>query len=160
MTEQQGCVNEVMLIREGEAVGRVHRSVLDRVSEIASRLGCREAVALGRLPASFAAGSMPRLHRDLEQVIAFAAAARRTGWVLGEIAVAPAERPVLVMRTEQGRLWAHPARGFEMHDSDGVRQVKKLDSVSGVARRAPLTDLILPLVEAAAHARVLELRPR
>ncbi|TDC42488.1 hypothetical protein E1281_36135 [Actinomadura sp. KC345] len=160
MTEPRGCVNLAVLLREGKTVGHVHRSVLDRVSEIASRLGCREAAALGRLPVSFTGTGVPRLHRDLEQVIAFAAAARRTGWVLGEIAVAPAERPVLVMRTDKGRLWAHSARGFEMHDSAGVRQISELDSVPGVARRAPLTDLILPLAEAVAHARVLELRPR
>ncbi|WP_141578184.1 hypothetical protein [Actinomadura sp. WMMA1423] len=157
MADSQGRTNVVLLTVDGERVGHVHRSVLDRVAEIAGRLGCRDAVALGSPPVTFGGSCVPRLRRNLEQVIAYADAAQRTGWVLGEIAVAPGDRAVPVMETAQGRLWAHPVRGFELHDAAGVRRVTELAEMPGTPRRAPLACLIAPLAEAAARAQVLEI---
>ncbi|WP_433467296.1 hypothetical protein [Spirillospora sp. CA-128828] len=156
MADSQGRVNVVLLTVDGADVGLVHRSVLERVGEIAGRLGCRSAVALGSPPVSFAGSCLPRLRRDLEQIIAFSDAARRTGWVLGEIAVAPGDRAMPVMDTEQGKLWVHPVRGFELHGETGVRRVTELADVPGTPKRTSLGRLIAPLAEAAARARVLE----
>ncbi|NDU76115.1 hypothetical protein GWI34_26305 [Actinomadura sp. DSM 109109] len=157
MADSQDRARVVLLTVDGEDVGHVHRSVLERVAEIAGRLGCRDAVALACPPVTFGGTCVSRLRRDLEQVIAYADAANRTGWVLGDIAVAPGDRAVPVMDTAQGRLWAHPVRGFELHGATGVRQVTELDEVPGTPQRAPLASLIAPLVEAAASARVLEI---
>ncbi|SNR50936.1 hypothetical protein [Actinomadura mexicana] len=157
MADSQGRANVVLLTVDGEQVGHVHRSVLDRVAEIAGRLGCRDAVALAGPPVTFGGSCVPRLLRDLEQVIAYADAAQRTGWVLGDLAVAPGDRAVPVMDTAQGRLWAHPVRGFELHGATGVRRVVELAEAPGTPQRAPLARLIAPLAEAAARARVLEI---
>ncbi|GAA4096720.1 MULTISPECIES: hypothetical protein [Actinomadura] len=160
MTRSQDRPNMVLLTVNGRDMGLIHRSVLDRVAEIADRLGCRGAMALGGPPASFAGADVARLRRDLDQVIAFADAARRTGWTLGDIAVAPGEQPEPVLDTPQGRLWAHPVRGFELHGADGVRRVTELAEPRGTARRTPLARLITPLAEAAARAQVLEVHQR
>ncbi|MEV3922884.1 hypothetical protein [Actinomadura coerulea] len=157
MADSQGRADVVLLTVDGEQVGHVHRSVLDRVAEIAGRLGCRDAVALACPPVTFDGSRMPRLRRDLEQVIAYAEAARQTGWTLGDIAVAPGDQAVPVMDTAQGRVWAHPVRGFELHGEDGVCRVTELAEMPGTPQRTPLAHLIAPLVEAAARARVLEI---
>ncbi|GGQ22413.1 hypothetical protein BKA00_007074 [Actinomadura coerulea] len=157
MADSQDRADVVLLTVDGEQVGHVHRSVLDRVAEIAGRLGCRDAVALACPPVTFDGSRMPRLRRDLEQVIAYAEAARQTGWVLGDIAVAPGDRAVPVMDTAQGKVWAHPVRGFELHGEAGVRRITELAEMPGTPRRTPLAHLIAPLVEAAARARVLEI---
>lgn len=150
----------VLLTVDGQDVGLVHHSVLDRVAEIADRLGCRAAVALSSPPASFDGSGVARLRRDMDQVIAFADAARRTGWVLGDIAVAPGEHSVPVLDTPQGRLWVHPVRGFELRGAGGVRRVTELAESPGTAQRTPLTCVIAPLAEAAARARVLKVYER
>jgi hypothetical protein len=160
MSGAVGPVSMAVFTVDGEDVGQVHRSVLDRVAEIAGRLGCRDAIALGSLPASFRGADLARLRRDLEQILAFADAAQRTGWVLGELAVAPGEQPVPVLDTPQGRLWAHPDRGFELHGTVGSQRVTELAEMPGTARRTALTCLIAPLVEAAARARLLEVNER
>ncbi|XVQ11458.1 hypothetical protein ACQP1W_02440 [Spirillospora sp. CA-255316] len=160
MARSQGRAAMVAVTVDGRDAGLVHRSVLDRVAEIAARLGCRGAVALGRPPAAFDGAAVPRLRRDLDQVIAFADASRRTGWELGGIAVAPGEEPVPVLDTPEGTLWAHPLRGFELRGPEGARRVTELAEPPGTARRAPLARLIAPLAEAAARARVLEVRER
>lgn len=146
-----------LLTVDGEPAGRIHRSVLDRVAEIAGRLGCRGAAALGGSPVSFDRAAMARLRCDLEQVAAFADAARSTGWVLGDIAVAPGERPVPVLDTPQGGLWADAVRGFELHGPAGVRRVTELAEPPCTAQRTALRRLIAPLLEAAA-GRTLEVR--
>jgi hypothetical protein len=142
----------------GQGFALVHRSVLERVAEIADRLGCRGAVALGRLPASFESARLARLRRDLDLVIAFADAARYTGWALGEMAVAPGDRPERVLDMSEGTLWAHSIRGFEVRGAAGTRRVTGLAGWPGTARRVPLTDLLEPLVRAVARARTLEMR--
>ncbi|GAA2404263.1 hypothetical protein GCM10010191_09970 [Actinomadura vinacea] len=156
MARLPGGRNMVLLTVDGDDTGLVHRSVLERVAEIAGRLGCCGAVALGRPPVSFDGADVQRLRRDLDQIIAFADAARRTGWVLGDIAVAPGEQPVAVLDTPLGVLWAHRDRGFELRGTGGVRPVTDLAEAPGSARRTPLTSLIEPLVEAAGRARVLK----
>jgi hypothetical protein len=149
----------VLLAVDGEVAGQVHRSVLDRVVDLDARLGCVGALTLRKLPAVFEGGGLRRLRRDLEQVIAFADAARSSGWALDELTAAPGDDPVPVLDDPRGRIWAHPVRGFELHGKTGVRRISELSQVPGVpARRVPLTVLITPLVEAAARARVLELR--
>ncbi|OLT37710.1 hypothetical protein BJF79_05720 [Actinomadura sp. CNU-125] len=117
--------------------------MLDRVAEIAGRLGCGGAVALGAPPVSFRGDDVVRLRRDLHEVIAFMDAARRTGWVLGDVAVAPGELPVPVRETPEGRLWACSVRGFEVRGTSGVRRVAG-------ARRVPLAGLVAPQADAAA----------
>ncbi|GAA4336929.1 hypothetical protein GCM10023178_50110 [Actinomadura luteofluorescens] len=155
MADSQGRVDVVLLTVDGEQVGHVHRSVLDRVAEIAGRLGCHDAVALARPPVTFDGSRVPRLRRDLEQVIAYAEAARQTGWVLGDLAVAPGEQAVPVMDTAQGKIWAHPVRGFELHGEAGVCRITELDEIPGTPQRTPLARLIAPLADAAACAKVL-----
>ncbi|MEU8307652.1 hypothetical protein AB0C84_29225 [Actinomadura sp. NPDC048955] len=157
MADSQGRVDVVLLTVDGEQVGHVHRSVLDRVAEIAGRLGCRDAVALARPPVTFDGSRVPRLRRDLEQVIAYAEAARQTGWVLGDLAVAPGEQAVPVMDTAQGKIWAHPVRGFELHGEAGVCRITELAEIPGTPQRTPLARLIAPLADAAACAKVLEI---
>ncbi|MEU9845495.1 hypothetical protein AB0C69_40540 [Actinomadura sp. NPDC048032] len=157
MAESQGRADVALLIVDGVQVGHVHRSVLDRVAEIAGRLGCRDAVALAGPPVTFDSSRVPRLRRDLEQVIAYAEAARQTGWVLGDLAVAPGDQAVPVMDTAQGRIWAHPVRGFELHGEAGVRRITELAEMPGTPQRTPLARLIAPLADAAARAQVLEI---
>lgn len=145
-----------MLVVDGMDTGLVHRSVLDRVAEIADRMGCCWAVRFGTLPTSFGSACLPQLRRELAEIIAFADAALRTGWMLGDLAAAPGDRPVPVLDTPQGRLWVHPVRGFELHGSAGARSISELAQVPGSTRRTALTRLIVPLAEALACARVLE----
>ncbi|MFC5750707.1 hypothetical protein [Actinomadura rugatobispora] len=139
----------------------IHRSVLDRVAEIAERLECRSAVALGSPAAVFEEGAaLARLRRDLDQIIALADAAWRTGRLLGDIAVAPGDQPERVLDTAEGRLWAHALRRLELHGTASPRRVTELREPPGTARRAPLSNLIEPLAQAAARARVLDRRER
>ncbi|MGI8330892.1 hypothetical protein ACRYCC_13080 [Actinomadura scrupuli] len=146
----------VLLAVDGDAAGLIHRSVLDRVADLDARLGCVGALTLRKLPTVFEGGSLRRLRRDLEQIIAFADAARSSGWALDELTAAPGDDPVPVLDDPRGRIWAHPVRGFELHGKSGVQRVTELPQMPGAtARRVPLTDLIVPLVEAAARARVL-----
>ena len=140
----------VPLTVDGKSAGHVHRSVLDRVAEIAGRLRCEGAVTLGSPPASFDGPGLARLRRDLELIVAFADAARCTGWVLGDIAVAPGEKPVPMLDTPQGRLWVHPVRGVELHAATGARQVTERVRLDSTARRTALHRLIAPLLKAAA----------
>ncbi|GAA4613473.1 hypothetical protein GCM10023195_58300 [Actinoallomurus liliacearum] len=146
----------VGLVVDGERTGLLHRSVLDRVVEIADRLGCRSAVAFGGLPVYFSGADLRRLRRDLDQVVAFADAARRTGWRLGGLSAAPGARPVRVAETSGGTLWADAVRGFVLRGSAGRRRGVPYARPSATARRTPLSGLTAPLVEAVARARVLE----
>ncbi|MBG6093030.1 hypothetical protein [Actinomadura viridis] len=141
---------------DGTEAEVVHRSVLDEVAGIARGLGCRSAAELDCLPASFTGDRVARLRRDLDEVIAFATAAQRTGWVLGDLAVAPRDHPVPVLDTPQGRLWAHPLRGFELHREGRAQRVTELDGVPGTARRTALPVLIAPLATLVARARLVE----
>jgi hypothetical protein len=152
--------NMALMTVNGQGLSLVHRSVLERVAEIADRLGCSGAVALGRLPASFENAGLARLRRDLDQVIAFADAARYVGWALGEMAVAPGDRPEPILDTCEGTLWAHAIRGFEVRGATGTRRVTGLAGWPGTARRVALTDLIEPLVQAVARARTLKVHER
>ncbi|QKG23348.1 hypothetical protein [Actinomadura verrucosospora] len=145
-----------LILVDGVEAGAIHRSVLERVSEIGARLCCCCALKLGGLPASYASAALRQLGRDLEEVMAFAQAARRTGWVLGDLAAAPGDGPVPVMDTPDGRLWARSAHGFELHGPGGVRQITELPGTPGTAARAPLPQLIAPLAAAAARAELLE----
>ncbi|MFB4319806.1 hypothetical protein ACA361_37505 [Actinomadura sp. 21ATH] len=142
----------------GQGFALVHRSVLERVAEIAGRLGCDGAAALGRLPASFESAGLARLRRELDQVVAFADAARCTGWALGEVAVAPGDRPERVLDTPEGTLWASSIRGYEVRGAAGTRRVTRLAGWPGQARRVPLTALAEPLLQAVARAGVLQIR--
>lgn len=160
MTRAKDLENLVLLTVNGRDSALVHRSVLDRVAEIADRLGCRVAVVLGSPPASFEGADLARLRRDLDQIVAFADAARRTGWVLDEIAVAPGDRPERILDMSEGSLWAHALRGFELRGAVGTRRVTGLAEFPGAVRRVPLTDLFEPLIRAAARARVLEVCER
>lgn len=155
MPGSQGLVGMAVLAVDGEAYCLVHRSVLDVVCELAGRLDCRCAVALGSLPTWFEADRMPALRRDLEQVAAFADAGRRTGWSLGELAVAPGPRPAPVLDTPEGMVWVHPARGFELHSPHGARRITEFDRLPGTVRRIPLIDIMAPLIDAASRAGVL-----
>jgi hypothetical protein len=147
-----------VLVVNGQDIGLIHRSVLDRVASIAARLERQNAVTLASLPASFDGTSLRRLRGDLDQVIAFADAARQTGWTLGSLAAAPADKAVPVLSTAHGMVWVHPARGFELHGKAGARRVTELAGWQGTARRAALTSLAAPLVEAVARARTLQVR--
>lgn len=151
-----------VLTVNGRDTGLLHRSVLDRVAEVAARLGCPNAASLGQLPVTFDGAAAARLRRELAEVIAFADAARLSGWTLGEIAVAPGERAVPVLDMPGGRLWAHPQHGFELRGEDGVRRVTALPSLEGKARRVALTSLVGPLAEAVARGGELNVdeRPR
>lgn len=152
-----GRLGMVLLAVDGEAAGLIHRSVLDRVAEFAGRLGCRGALTLRTLPATFEGDGVPRLRRDLEQIIAFADAARRTGWMLDELVAAPGEHPVQVLDDPRGRIWVHPVRGFELHGTGGVQRITELSQAPGAsACRVPLLELIAPLAEAAGRATLLE----
>ena len=167
-------VGTVLIAVDGRAAGEVHHSVLARVADVAGRLGCREAARLAALPVTYEGTQIPGLWRDLDQVIAFADAARHTGWTLGTLTAAPVERAVPVADTPQGRLWVHPARGFELHDKRGVRKVATLDEIVHAgepgpfkspaaerARRVPLARLIAPLTQAVASgAQRIELSRR
>lgn len=158
MARTQDRANLVLLTVNGQDSALIHRSVLDRVAEIADRLGCGVAVVLGSPPATFESADLARLRRDLDQIIAYADATRRTGWVLGEIAVAPGDRLERVLDTSAGSLWAHSVRGFELRGAAGTHRVTDLAEPPGTARRVPLTDLIEPLTTAVARAQVLEVR--
>lgn len=147
----------VLLAVDGHVAGLIHRSVLDRVADLDARLGCVGGLTLRRLPTAFEGVSLRRLRRDLEQIVAFADAARGSGWALGELTAAPGDDPVPVLEDPRGTIWVHPVRGFELHGKTGVQRVTELPQVPGMtARRVPLTELIIPLVEAAARARVLK----
>ncbi|WP_433183085.1 hypothetical protein [Actinoallomurus sp. CA-150999] len=150
----------VVLVVDGEQAGLLHRSVLDRVVEIADRLDCRSAAAFGALPASFSGADLRRLRRDMDQVVAFADAALRTGWTLGDLAVAPGDRPVRVAETSGGTLWADSVRGFELRGSADPRKGVTYAQPPATAQRTALSDLTAPLVEAVARARVLEVFER
>ncbi|QKG23257.1 hypothetical protein [Actinomadura verrucosospora] len=145
-----------LILVDGDATGPIHRSVLERVSEIGARLCCCSAATLGGLPASYTDAALRQLRRDLEEVMAFAQAARRTGWVLGDLVAAPGDAPVPVMDTPDGRLWARSTRGFELHGPGGARQITELPGTPGTAARTPLPQLIAPLAAAAARAELLE----
>jgi hypothetical protein len=136
----------------------IHRSVLNRVAEIAFRLGCHEATPLVRRPASLSGTQVPRLRRDLEQVMAFADATLRTGWQLWEVAAAPADEPVPVLDTPHGRIWVDSAHGFELHGTGGGSQRTTVwEQLSGTACRVELSRLIAPLAGAATRAQILEI---
>ncbi|MFF5259904.1 hypothetical protein ACFY4C_13230 [Actinomadura viridis] len=156
MCRSQRRVCTVVLSVDGADAEVLHRSVLDEVAAIARRLGCRSAAELGGLPAAFTGDRVARLRRDLDEVIAFATAAQRTGWVLGDLAAAPRDHPVPVLDTPQGRLWAHPLHGFELHRDGRAQRVTELAGVPGTARRTALPVLIAPLVRAVARARLVE----
>ena len=145
-----------VLAVDGVETHRIHRSVLERAAQIAGRLDCRAVARLAGPPVTYADAELRRLRRDLDQVIAFADAARHTGWVLGDVAAAPGDEPVQVLQLAQGVLWADAVRGFELHGSGGVRRVTELPGGPGTARRVPLPDLLTPLVESAARAEVLD----
>jgi hypothetical protein len=146
----------MMTVGDVEA-GLIHRSVLDRVAEIAGRLGCRGAASLDDLPASFAGACLHRMRLDLDEVMAFAEAADRTGWTLGDLAAAPGDEPVPVLDTPDGRVWASSARGFELHGPGGARHITELAGLPGTARRTALVLLITPLVEAARRTQLLRI---
>ena len=146
----------VMTVGDAEA-GLIHRSVLDRVVEIAGRLGCHSAASLDSRPASFTGAGLHRMRRDLDEVMTFAEAAQRTGWVLGDLAAAPGDEPVPVLDTPDGRVWASSARGFELHGPGGTRHVTELAGLPGTARRTALLLLIAPLAEAARRAQLLRI---
>ncbi|MCO6009166.1 hypothetical protein NE236_29775 [Actinoallomurus purpureus] len=150
----------VVLVVDGEQTGLLHRSVLDRVVEIADRLDCRGAVRLGALPVSFSGAGLRRLRRDIDQVVAFSDATLRTGWTLGTLAVAPGDRPVPVAKTSEGTLWADSLRGFELHGPAGPQRVVTHPQLPATAHRTPLSGLTAPLVEAVAPARHLEVFER
>jgi hypothetical protein len=149
-----------VLAVNGRETGALHRSVLDRVAEVAVRLGCGGVASLARLPVTFDAASARRLRRELDQVIAFADAARLTGWTLGDLAVAPGERAVPVLDTPEGRLWADPLHGFELRAEHGVRRVTELPPLTGTARRTALTVLAGPFTEAVARGGELNVYER
>lgn len=144
------------LVLDGADVTLMHRSVLDRTAEIADRLGCQSAVVLGSLPASFNGAALRPLRRELCQIAAFAEAALRTGWVLGDLAVAPGDQPELVLEAPEGRLRVDPVCGFELCGSCGWQRVISLAKMPGTVRRTSLAHLIAPLVDAAARVQVLE----
>lgn len=146
------------MVADGAEAGLIHRSVLDRVTEIGGRLGCRATAALGALPASLTGQALRRLRRDLDELIAFADAVRYSGWVLGDLAAAPGDEPVPVLDTAAGRLWVSPVHGFELHESGGVRRITELAGTPGTAERAGLPLLLTPLAEVTARARLLEVR--
>lgn len=141
---------------DGEEAHRVHRSVLERAAEIAGRLDCRAAARLAEPPATYAGADLRRLRRDLEEVVAFADASRRTGWVLGDVAAAPGDEPVQVLELPEGGLWADAVRGFELHEASGVTRVTEWPGSDGPARRVALPVLLTPLVESAARAEALD----
>ncbi len=164
-------VGTVLLAVDGADIGEIHHSVLVRVANVAERLGCRQAARLGSPPVHFEGAEIRALRRELEQVVAFADAARHTGWTLGRLTAAPSERAVPVADTPQGRLWVHPARGFELHNKRGVRKVATVYEITHLdepaplksaapdserARRVPLGGLLASLTEAAAgeHQRI------
>lgn len=147
-----------VLVVDGKDAGPVHLSVLASAADLGARLGCRTVVELGRPPARFDGERLRRLRRELNEVMAFADAARRTGWTLGRLAAAPCDRPVVVLDVPQGRVWAHPERGFELHDADGAHPITELAGLPGTARRTALSRLLLPLAEAAGRAERLEVR--
>lgn len=149
-------MNLAVLAVDGEQTHRIHRSLLERVAEIAGRLDCSAASRLAGPPITYADAELRRLRRDLEEVIAFADASRRTGWVLGDVAAAPGDEPVRVLDSPEGELWADAVRGFELHEADGVRPVTEWPGQDGCARRVALPALLTPLVEAAARAEVLD----
>ena len=153
---QGGPVNLAVLAVDGVEAHRVHRSVLERAARIASRLDCVAATRLAHPPVTYADAELRRLRRDLEQVIAFADASRHTGWVLGDVAAAPGDEPVQVLRLEQGMLWADAVRGFELHGTDGVQRVTEWPGMTGSARRVPLPVLLTPVIESAARAGKLD----
>jgi hypothetical protein len=149
-------VNLAVLAVNGEEAHRIHRSVLERAAEIAGRLGCGGATRLADPPVTYADTELRLLRRDLDEVIAFADASGNTGWVLGDVAAAPGDEPVQVLRLPEGVLWADAVRGFELHGTSGVRRVTECPGGSGPARRVALPDLLTPLVESVARAEVLD----
>lgn len=149
-------MNQAVLAVDKADTYHIHHSILERAAQIADRLDCRAAARLASLPVTYADAELRRLRGDLDQVIAFADASRRTGWALGDVAVAPGEESVQVLELPEGVLWADAVRGFELHGADGVRRVTELPGGQGPARRVPLTDLFGPLTESAARAGVLD----
>lgn len=153
----KGAIGFVPFAVDGVEAGLVHRSVLARITELADRLGCRTACRLGALPASFEQAVLKGLRRDLDQIIAFADAARRTGWMLNGLTAAPGDKPVQVLETPLGCVWVHQTRGFELRGPGGTERITELPEAPGcAAQRVPLPGLIAPLAEAAAHARLFE----
>jgi hypothetical protein len=148
----------VTLAVDGAPAGSVHQSILDRVAEIARRLDLPTAARVDGLPVAFDSAMLPCLKRELREVAAFSDAARRTGWVLGDLAAAPGDQPVPVLDTPEGRLWATSARGFAFLELGGAHPVNGLARAPGTPRRIPLLFLMAPLAEAAAQAELLELR--
>lgn len=153
-----GLLGMAVVVVDGVDTVLIHRSVLNRVAEIAFRLGCHGATPLGRRPASLSGTQVSWLRRDLDQVMAFADATLRTGWELWELAAAPADEPVPVLGAPHGRIWVDPARGFELRGTGGGPQRTAVwEQLSGTARRVALSRLIAPLSGAAARAQVLEI---
>jgi hypothetical protein len=139
-------VGTAVLRVDGRGVGEVHGTVLEQAARLAVRLGLPRAAGLSRLPAVFAGDSLRGLRRDLDQVMAFADCSQRTGWVLGEVGVAPGDAPVWVMDTERGSVWARAGRGFELRTAAGVERIE------AGARRTSLARLIAPVALAVATA--------
>lgn len=153
-----GQVGMVLLVVDGNAAGAVHRSLLDRVAELGERLGCRRANGLRELPAAYEGGALRTLLRDLDEIVAFADAARRTGWELDGLAAAPGDESVAVLDEPRGTIRVHPQRGFEFHRDGGVQRVTELPQLPGASSQpVALTKLMVPLVEAAARAGRLDL---
>jgi hypothetical protein len=154
----EGLLGMAVVVVDGVDTVLVHRSVLNRVAEIAFRLGCHDATPLVRRPTLLSGPQVPRLRRDLDQVTAFADATLRTGWQLWELAAAPADEPVAVMDTPYGRVWVDPAYGFKLHGTDGgPRRATAVRQLPGTARRVALSRLIAPLRGVATRAQVLEI---
>lgn len=153
----RGAVGLVPFTVDGVEAGLVHQSVLDRITELADRLGCHNARRLGELPATFEPKALKGLRRDLDQIIAFADAARRTGWTLNGLVAAPGDQPVPVLETPRGWVWVDQIRGFELRGPEGAQRIRELPGAPGcVAERVPLPSLIAPLAAAAARARLFE----
>lgn len=158
-----GADGMAVLAVEGEDAGDaalVHRSVLSAVAGIARRLGCRSAATLDELPAHFDADLLGRLRSELDQVVAFADAARRTGWSIGALAVVPDGEPISLLDHPEGRVWVNRACGFELRDGTGARPITELAGQRGAARRTPLIEIMAPLMGAVGRAGALKVYGR
>lgn len=157
MPEPYEPVGMAVFTVDGQDAGTVHVSVLAAAARLAGRLGGRTATALGALPVRFAGEEMTPLRRDLREVLAFADVSRRTGWTLGPLAAAPEDRQVPVLDTPEGRVWAHPVRGFELHQAGAAHRITELAGLPGGAQRVAFTQLLGPLADAAGRAGELRI---